>query len=423
MKNPLGASLLLVAIAGSARASAALPLVVLPDADPPPASVTRALGRSGRRLSRAEALRALPEARARLRLARARRAAEAGRRAVVKLRLEPAKSALREALGLFADAQLLPEACRGAHDAARELSFLHWQRQDLAPARRWRAAASHLAATAIDPTRYPPEFVAFWSASDENPAAITITVTVAVKRPAGGAEGSAPAASEAWVNCKAVGRTPAAVSVEGAALVALVRGARTASLVIEPDRSELVELALAPAATELSAEDAAALLQATGAPALLWVRRDDRGSWAIDRFAPASGWQRPYRRVSPAPAPPAVRVARKRDEPAAAGPSTVLGWALTGAATAAIVTGVVSAVLADSAADEIERKAAAGEVFDPADEDDNRRFRTVSYTTLAVGGALAAGAVVFWLWRARHQDAPPSAAGLQVRGTGLLVRW
>jgi hypothetical protein len=121
----------------------------------------------------------------------------------------------------------------------------------------------------------------------------------------------------------------------------------------------------------------------------------------------------------------AVKSTNKRDEPAAAGPSTVLGWALTAAGAAAIVTGVVSAVLAGSAADEIERKAAAGEVFDPADEDDNRRFRTVSYTTLAVGGALAAGAVVFWLWqwRARHRDAPSSAAGLQVRGTGLVVRW
>jgi hypothetical protein len=83
---------------------------------------------------------------------------------------------------------------------------------------------------------------------------------------------------------------------------------------------------------------------------------------------------------------------------------------------------VVTAVLADAAADEIENKARAEEVFDPADETDNRRYRAASYATLAVGGALATAAVVYWIWRARRQEARPTA-GLELRGAGLVLRW
>ena len=401
------------AVLASPQASAAPPLVVLPAADAPPARLGRALGSTAHPLSLSDAWKTVREARAREALARARKAVEVGRRAVAQLRLEQGESALREALAHFAAAQRLPEACSGAHDAARDLSFLFWQRQKLAAARRWRAAAAALTATAIDPTRYPPEFLAFWSASDPGPA--PIPVTVALK-----ADGTGEA--EAWVNCKAVGRAPAAVPVVGAALIALDRGPRAAGQVIAPDRSGLHELALPAPGTDLSAEDAAALLRASGAPALLWVKRAGPEGWIIDRFTLKGGWQRPFRRVSAAPAPTTASD-RRPGAPADSGRSSpALGWVLSATAAAALVSGVVTAVLADAAADEIENKARAEEVFDPADETDNRRYRAASYATLAVGGALATAAVVYWIWRARRREARPTA-GLELRASGLVLRW
>jgi len=395
-------------------ASAAPPLVVLPGADAPPPPLGQAPGSSA--ISLTDAWKMVREARAREALDRARKAVEVGRRAVAQLRLEQAEAALHEALGHFAAAQRLPKACSGAHDAARDLSFLFWQRKKLAAARRWRAAAAALTATAADPTRYPPEFLAFWSASNLNPA--PIPVTIALKGPTD----DGAAAAEAWVNCKAVGRAPAAAPVVGAALIAIARGSRTAGRVIAPDRSELYELALpAPGTDLLSDEDAAALLRASGAPALLWVKRAGPQGWVIDRFALKGGWQRPFRRISAAPAPPASD--RKPGATARSeGSSPALGWALSATAAAALVSGVVTAVLADAAADEIENKARAEEVFDPADETDNRRYRAASYATLAVGGALATAAVVYWIWRARRQEARPTA-GLELRGAGLVLRW
>lgn len=418
MRGSVSASPLLVVVVGvvlaSPLASAAPPLVVLPAADAPPAPLGRALGPTAPPISLSDAWKMVREARAREALERARQAVEVGRQAVAQLHLEQGESALREALAHFAAAQRLPGACSGAHDAARDLSFLFWQRQKLAAARRWRAAAAALTVTAIDPTRYPPEFLAFWSASTPGPA--PIPVTVALKGPA--AERATEA--EAWVNCKAVGRAPAAASVTGAALIALDRGPRTAGRVITPDRSGLHELALPAPEADLSVEDAAALLRTSGAPALLWVKRAGSRGWVIDRFTPTGGWQRPFRRVTAAPAPPASD--GEASAPAGSGrSSTALGWVLSATAAAALVSGVVTALLADAAADEIENKARDEEVFDPADETDNRRYRAASYATLAVGGALATAGVVYWIWRARRQEAP--TAGLELRAAGLVLRW
>jgi hypothetical protein len=244
---------------------------------------------------------------------------------------------------------------------------------------------------------------------------------------------------DVWVNCKAVGKAPAAVSVAGAALVALHAGPRAAGMLVEPARSELHEIALAPAEEAKTAdEDAAELLRATGASQLYWVRRDGE-RWVVDRFSPTDGWKRAFRRFDPKPAATVKIRAHPAEEPTRGAP--VLGWVLAGSAAGALVAGVVTAALARSAADEIERKASAEEVFDPADHDDNRRYRTVSYATLAVGGALAAGAIVYWLLRWRRRPAarsvpgrsapargvapllPSARAGLRFQGPGLAIGW
>ena len=165
-------------------------------------------------------------------------------------------------------------------------------------------------------------------------------------------------------------------------------------------------------------EDAAALLRARGAAELYWARRDG-ARWVVDRFSPAGGWKRPFRRIDAEPAK--IETRARPPEPAPSEGAPVAGWVLAGGAACAIVAGVVSAALARSAANEIERKAEAEEVFDPADQADNRRYRAVSYATLAVGGALAVGATIYWLVRWRRR--PAGRAGLRVRGPALVYGW
>jgi hypothetical protein len=343
---------------------------------------------------------------------RARTEVQRGAQLLGRLELNRALRLLRSGLKRLAALQPDPAACREAVTPLRNLAFAHWQRGDHTRAAALVAGAAQAPPTPVDTVRYPPAFVAFLRRAHTVPS-------IAVKPP------KLPAGATIWRMCKRLDpATP--VEVNGSAIMRVsAPGHRDwAGVIVSSDPGTVVLAQLEPEAPPWDTPPKT--LRQVGVELVVLWRRSAAG--VLEVRIPPEAW-----RPLPPPAPVVVSPRTPPEGDDLDPNKTVVSrtvwtrplarWTLLGVGGAALIGGTVLGLVARDAADQINEGAENGETYDGRLEDlDTRRKRTgtAAYVLWGVGGAAAAGALVWWLL---DRERPRGARSVRPAVGGVSLLW
>ncbi len=336
-----------------------------------------------RSVSRAAILAEIERQQDHRRLEAAQRRAREGWALLGHLERRRAIAQLTASLAGYAATQHLPGSCLEAQVVMRDLAYAHWQLHDRALAATALVPAARLSPAPLDPTRYPPPFVAF---ARQLPQPPPVQVRLQSDR-----EGST-----FQVNCERLGKDrQVEVTLAGVAMVRVANPQRRAWSTFVGRAGQRRVIAAQLVDVDLSSRPAretlVALARRGHATALVWRGRGD----AIE-----------IRVIDLASAAPGPWLALSRPRPTVRPVSawrSLAGWSLVAGGAAALIAGTAFGVAARGAADRLEDAAAPGDRYYDgelaSDESRRRSFGTAAYVLWGVGAAAAAGALVLWLTR------------------------